>query len=399
VTNGGTATVTPAPLPDGTYHWQVRAQDLAGNQSGWSATRSFQIDSSAPTVPTLVSPADGAWLRHTDFQAVFSKPAFAGTGTIEFRICSDGACLGTVSSGSSPTLINGATAAWSIPDRMGEGLYWWQARAHDGAGNVSAWSPAWTFHVDKTPPPTPKNFNGHVAGDGLTLRWDPPADDSLANFYIYVNGVSTASLGVTTYEYKAGSFDDGDRREFAVVAVDHAGNQSPMSKTLVGVPNMVGLTLGEAEGAAKARGLAVHRENSIQSFGTGVVVSQNPAAGSVAEKGTAVNIVLETVAAPNLLTLSVSPARLICGAGAVVRLRLRLSERATVGARLVSGRRTVQRTKLGRLNAGTSDVRVKLPRHLARGKYKLALDATASARTAHTTVDVKAGARRACSAY
>jgi hypothetical protein len=162
---------------------------------------------------------------------------------------------------------------------------------------------------------------------------------------------------------------------------------------------MVGLTLAEGEGAAKSRGLAVHRENSIQSSGTGVVVSQSPAPGSVAEKGTAVNIVLETVATPNLLTLSVSPARVICGAGAVVRLQLRLSERATVGAQLVTGRRTVQRTKLGRLNAGTSNVRVTLPRHLARGTYKLALDATAGARTAHTVVDVKAGVRRACSAY
>jgi hypothetical protein len=399
VTNGGTASVTPAPLPDGTYHWQVRAQDLAGNQSGWSATRSFRIDSSAPTVPALVSPEDGAWLRQADLQAVFSKPAFAGTGTIEFRVCSDGACLGTVSGGTSPTLINGSTASWSLPDRLSDGLYWWQARAHDGAGNTSAWSAARTFHVDKTPPPTPKNFSGTVADDGLTLRWDPPADDSLANFYVYVNGVSTVSLGVTTYEYKVGSFDAGDPREFAVVAVDHAGNQSPMSKTLVGVPNVVGLTLGEAENAAKARGLVVRRDAAVQQSGSGVITSQNPAAGSVAEKGTAVKVVLETASAPAALTMSASPSRLICGAGSVVRLQLRLSESATVRARLLSGRRTVQSTRLGRLKAGTSRVQVKLQRRLARGNYKLALDAAAGARTASTSVVVKMGSRRACSVH
>ena len=40
VSNGGTASFTPGPLSDGTYYWQARAQDAAGNQSSWSATRS-----------------------------------------------------------------------------------------------------------------------------------------------------------------------------------------------------------------------------------------------------------------------------------------------------------------------------------------------------------------------
>jgi hypothetical protein len=398
VASGSTASATPAPLPDGTYHWQVRGQDQAGNQSGWSATRSFQIDSSAPTVPTLVNPPDGAWLRQADLQAIFSKPAFAGTGTIEFRVCTDGACLATAASGTSPTLINGATASWSLPDRLGDGMYWWQARAHDAAGNTSEWSAARTFHVDKTPPPTPKNFNGQVAEDGLTLRWEPPADDSLANFYIYVNGVSTASLGATTYEYKVGAFDAGDPREFAVVAVDQAGNQSPLSKALVGVPDVVGLPLGQAEDAVKARGFVVRRESSVQRSSSGVVTSQTPPAGTVAEKGTAVKIVVATSNASTALTMSASPSRFACGAGAVVRLQLRLSESASVESRLLSGHRTVERTNLGRLEAGTTNVKVKLPRRLARGSYTLAFAATAGSRTARTSVVVKAGARRACSA-
>jgi len=395
--DGDTGTVTPAPLPNGTYHWQVRAQDLAGNQSGWSATRSFQVDNSTPTVPALVDPVDGAWLRIGTLQATFSKPAFAGTGTVEFRVCSDGACLATASSGTSPTLVNGATAAWALPDRLADGMYWWQARAHDAAGNVSAWSAARTFHLDKTPPATPKNFSGQVADDGLTLRWDPVADDSLGNFFVYVNGVSTVSLGSTTYEYKVGPFDAGDPREFAIVAVDRAGNQSPLSKTLVGVPNVVGLTLGQAENAAEARGLVVHRAATIQQAGSGVVTSQNPPAGSVAPKGTAVSVVLETSGGPIPLSMSASPARVTCGAGAVVRLQLRLTQSATVRARLLAGRRTLESVRLGHLKAGTSNVRVKLPRRLARGSYSLRLDATAGSSTAHTAVAVKAGSRRACS--
>jgi hypothetical protein len=277
-------------------------------------------------------------------------------------------------------------------------MYWWQARAHDAAGNTSPWSAPRTFHLDRTPPPTPRNFGGTVAGDGLTLRWDPPADDSLSNFYVYVNGVSAASLGGTTYEYKVGSFDAGDPREFAVVSVDRAGNQSPLSKTLVGVPDVVGLTLNQAQDAAKARGLTVRRDTAIQSAGTGVIVSQNPEAGTVAEKGTAVKVVLESRTAPTALTVSASPARLVCGAGSVVRLQLRLSQSATVQARLLSGRKTLTTKSLGRLEAGLTKVSVKLPRHLARGSYRLSFAATSGTRVARTSIAVQAASRRACAA-
>jgi hypothetical protein len=273
-------------------------------------------------------------------------------------------------------------------------MYWWQARAKDAAGNESAWSAPRTFHLDKTPPPTPKSFNGHVAEDGLTLRWDPPSDPSLGNFYLYVDGVSKVSLGGTTYEYKVGPFDAADARAFAVVAVDLAGNQSPPSKTLVGVPNLVGLTFDQARSAAKARGFVVDRPAPS----VGVVTSQTPAAPAVAEKGSSMTVVLSNGSTPTALTLSATPGQVVCGAGSVVRLQLFLSDGASVRASLLSGRRTVTRAQLGHLKAGTSVVQVKLPRRLARGTYRLALDATAGTRTASTTVKVATGAGRSCRA-
>jgi hypothetical protein len=398
VASGGTATATPAPLPDGTYHWQARAADRAGNQSGWSATRSFQIDSSAPTVPGLVEPADGAWLNTATLRATFSKPAFAGTGTLEFRICTDGACLATASSWITGTLINGETGSFGAPDRLSDGLYYWQVRAHDAAGNVSGWSATRSFNLDKTAPAAPKNFSGQIAEDGLTLRWDPPAD-VVANFYLYVDGVSKVSLGGVTYEYKVGAFSADDARSFSLVAADRAGNRSPMSKVLVGVPNVVGLPLGQAEDAVEARGLVVRRDATIQRAAAGAVVtSQDPHAGSVTAKGTAVKIVVSALSGPAPLTMSARPARLVCGAGATVRLTLRLSDRAAVQARVLSGRKTVAKRKLGTLRAGTSTVRVKLPAHLGRGSYRLQLVASAGTRTASTSVAIRTGSRRACSA-
>jgi hypothetical protein len=140
VSSGAAATVTPTALPDGTYYWQARARDAAGNYSAWSATQSFQLDTILPDVPVLGPPDDGAVVRWVDLRATFSKPSFAGTGTVEFRICSDALCLFIVVSGTSDTVINGGLASWAPNSAMRNGLYYWQARAIDSAGNRSAWS-------------------------------------------------------------------------------------------------------------------------------------------------------------------------------------------------------------------------------------------------------------------
>src|SRR5439155_1547795 len=177
VSKGGTASPTPAALVDGTHHWQARAVDVAGNQSGWSATRSFQLDTSLPVV-TVGAPADGAWVNGLELSAIFSKPAFAGTGSVEFRVCSDALCLGTVRNGNSGTLVNGALAKWSPSSLPVDGLYYWQARSHDSAGNVSAWTAIRTLHLDTVAPGKPLTVNGVVAADGLTLRWSAPNEDA-----------------------------------------------------------------------------------------------------------------------------------------------------------------------------------------------------------------------------
>jgi hypothetical protein len=227
-------------------------------------------------------------------------------------------------------------------------------------------------------------------------RWAPPMPaDDLANFYVYVDRVSTKSLGGVSYEYNVGAFDAGDRRTFGIVSVDRAGNQSEMSPLLVGVPHVVGLTLSQAEDAGAAR--PPRRDREAGSVGS-VVTTQTPAAGSVAVKGTAVKVVLSggPAIAPASFRVSASPAPVLCGAGGVVRLRVQLSDAATLRGRLLSGRRTVATAALGRHHAGSSGVNFKLPGRLGRGTYKLVLDADAGGRKAQTAVAVVSRSRGAC---
>jgi hypothetical protein len=244
VSAGGSATATPAALPDGTYYWQARARDAAGNYSPWSATQSFQLDTIPPDVPVLGPPDDGAWVSKVQLGATFSKPSFAGTGTIEFRICSDGLCLGIVTGGTSEPVINGGLATWA-PSRstLRNGLYYWQARAIDAAGNQSAWSASRILNVRR-------------------------------------------------------------------------------------------------------------------------------------------------------LAVRVKPKRVVCGAGSVLRLRVELSTRAKVRNRLLTGRgRLVRRGALRMMGAGATKVRVKLPRPLRHGSYRLVFDATAPGEKARAVVAVKVGSR------
>ncbi len=391
VSSGGTTSVTLAALADGTYHWQARAHDVAGNQSGWSSTHSFQLDTTLP-VATAGAPADAAWVRTIQLNATFSKPAFAGTGVVDFRLCSDALCLGIVRSGNSGILVNGAVATWSPSSFPVDGLYYWQARSRDSAGNVSAWTPARTLHLDTLAPGKPLGFSGEVAADGLTLRWSAP-NDNVANYVVFIDGAPWKNLGSTEFEIKMGTFNAGDTRSFSVVAVDLAGNVGAMSPVLVGVPNLVGLTWSEAMGATSARGLGLRRNAVFFASIPMVVASQEPPAPALAERGTAVVVTMSPVAgAP--LAVKVKPARLVCAGGSFLRLRVDLSAGARVSGRLLSSHgRVLKRGQLGLLHAGTNNVRFKLPAGLRRGTYRLLLDATGDAGAAHVMVSVQVGSR------
>jgi hypothetical protein len=392
VSSGGTASVTPAALPDGTYHWQARAQDVAGNQSSWSATRSFQLDTVAPSVPALDAPTDGAWVHSLSLSAIFAKPSFAGTGAVEFRICSDALCLGVVRSGTSDSVLNGGLATWSPSTMPGDGLWYWQARAHDSAANVSAWSGSRALHIDTVAPGKPLNFNGSNGPDGLILRWDPP-NDVIGNYVVFVNGAPWKNLGDTEFQVNVGPFDAGDTRTFSVVAVDRAGNVGAMSPVLVGVPNLLGLTWPEALGATSARGLGLRRSAVFFSSVPMLVTSQDPASPGLAEKGSAVSVTM-TPARGAPLAVRVKPRRVVCARGSVLRLRVELSASAVVRDRLLNAHgRIVRRSLFGMLRAGRNDVRMQLPGGLPRGAYRLFLDATADGDggTAHAVVHVRVG--------
>ncbi len=383
---------TYSSLADGAHTFQARAVDPFGSADPTPSSHSWTIDTVAPNVPVLDLPADDGWVHDVKLGATFSKPSFAGMGFVDFRLCSDALCLGVVRNGSSDGVLNGTLTTWSPGSQPANGFYYWQARGRDTVGNASAWTASRILHVDTVAPGEPQNFHGDVTPEGLILRWDAPPAELVANYVVFANGAPSKNFGGSEFEARLGAFDANDARTFSVVAVDRAGNIGEMSPVLVGVPSLVGLTWSEAVGAAAGRGLTLHQEGGPMPSVPLLVTGQNPVAPGVAERGSTVDV---AVAPPKgtPLAIKVDQARVVCAGGAIVKLRVRLSAPATVKNQLVNGRgRVVHRSVVGRLKAGASNVRVKLPRALHKGTYRLLLDAAGKDGSARATVRVGIGA-------
>jgi hypothetical protein len=140
-------------LGDGTWYWRVKAVDSAGNQSAWSSTGSFIVDTSAyclldPEKPVLLSPADGALdvsqtptlgtgpFVDPDSCSFHDKTRWQISEYFDFSLLSAGidAAANFLTSYTVPALL-------LEPDTT----YYWRAIYWGSHGNKSPWSDVFTF--------------------------------------------------------------------------------------------------------------------------------------------------------------------------------------------------------------------------------------------------------------
>ncbi|HLO32066.1 MAG TPA: C39 family peptidase [Anaerolineales bacterium] len=125
------------PLADGKYYWRVQAYDARNSFSSWSNSRSFIIDTSSPSSPTLRIPANNTSMRGVP---TFRWSAVNGAVQYQFEIDND-------SNFSSPLLSVTQRLTYRRPPGMLRGAYYWHVRAQDAAGNWGAWSPTFTLNI------------------------------------------------------------------------------------------------------------------------------------------------------------------------------------------------------------------------------------------------------------
>jgi hypothetical protein len=392
-------------LADGSHTFDVRATDAVGHVGTGSHT--WTVDTVAPSTPSLDTPWAAALTRSLGLTAVYTGPEAGSSGYVEFRVCTDAACANVVASGTSDKVGKNATAAWAINVALADGTYFWHARSVDVAGNASGWTNVRNFTRDTKSPAAPDGFAGVVAADGLTLRWTaPPGDDQIGNYVVYVNGKQWRVLGEVTYEAKLGPFDAGDTRSFSVSAIDRAGNEGPQTTALVGVPDLVGLSLDAAKDAVETRGLVLDDDRTVYAdVSPALVVAQTPPAPALAPRGSEVAVVLGAgPTTPSRPLVEIDSGR-VCGVGGFLKLQVRLRERANVNVSVFNVRaKRLALRRLGSRPPGLTNHSLHLPKALGRpGRYRVVVTAKASQRTGRDTLSItvkrpsrRSGARTGC---
>jgi hypothetical protein len=177
--SSGAWSTAPAPLPDGTFTAEAEQRDAAGN-SGHSASHTFQVDQTGPTV-NLVSPADGAIVNvaATPFSGTAGDAAGdTDTVTVKVRDVPSGNLVRTRTATRTGT-------SWSIAASppLADGSYTAQAEQLDAASNAGTSAPH-QFTVDTSGPavaidapppftndttPTFTGARGTAAGDAAAV--------------------------------------------------------------------------------------------------------------------------------------------------------------------------------------------------------------------------------------
>ncbi len=125
-------------LADGKYYWRVRAFNIDSAPGAWSTARNFTVDTVAPPVPDPIAPLDGA--ASTNRMLKLSWTAVGGASGYELQLDPNPAFL-------LPIIRAGNVTTYTPPTPLSREIYWWQVRALDKAGNVSAWSTARSFEI------------------------------------------------------------------------------------------------------------------------------------------------------------------------------------------------------------------------------------------------------------
>ncbi len=223
-TTSTTSTTVPAPTtttaPTATTTTTAPAGACAGDTAGPTGT--FSISSSAVAEVGFTAAAN-----------VTAKFVLADAcAPMSVQLSNDGASFGASVTYSGPTLA----LSWAL--NPGDGTKTITARATDGAGNSTTFTPV-SITLDTTKPLVPGTLNRTVGCSGsnrtVNLSWAASIDTNLRGYRVYksTDGVTwTAIDTASSYSYGDTHKKALDSVRFYVVAYDRAGNESIATNTV-----------------------------------------------------------------------------------------------------------------------------------------------------------------------
>ncbi|WP_240360320.1 adventurous gliding motility protein AgmC [Pyxidicoccus caerfyrddinensis] len=207
--------VTFNGFAEGEHTLAVRAVDAAGNVDPSPAEYSWTVDLTAPAVPVIVTPANGAVLPS-------GNVTITGTavGATSVTLTLDGTTYG-------PIPVDGAgNWTFSPPVTLADGPYTVTVVAVDEVGNTSGPATS-TFRVDTGVPDTAIDSGPPVVTTATTADFVFSSNESPVTFECSLDGAAfTACPAQTSF----GPLGDGEHT-LAVRAVDAAGNVDPTPAT------------------------------------------------------------------------------------------------------------------------------------------------------------------------
>jgi hypothetical protein len=182
ITTGSTNADLPL-LPDsaGTiYYWRVRSINNLGVRGAFSLPRNFTLDTLAPPVPVLSTPANNT-------SVTTNPPTFiwlASTGAASYQIRYGTTLPLTL------TVSNIALTSFRPATPLLLRDYYWQVQAVDAAGNLSGWSAVRTVKISSLTTAAP--ILNRYTTSTPTLSWSPVTWTASGGYYqVQVDNLST----------------------------------------------------------------------------------------------------------------------------------------------------------------------------------------------------------------
>lgn len=210
---------------NGTWYWQVRAVDAAGNKSAWTTPWKLTIDMTAPTA-TITSPADGGSVNGV--VAVTGTVADANPMNSYFSIYNaSGSVVATSFYGDGRTTHSFNWNTASLPE--GQYIIYFEARDKLGNKQGTIASPGAsvkkiTVTIDRTAPEVSLSAIAPVTEGQNSVISGSISDASATEVEVFIDGISRGTVGVSggtfTFEY---ALTAGEYPVY-VIARDAAGN-------------------------------------------------------------------------------------------------------------------------------------------------------------------------------
>jgi hypothetical protein len=215
------------PLSEGLHTWTV--QEFGNCTQGRQAnqTWSVRVDATPPTIPPLLSPAEGTLTndRRPTFSWVGANDT--GSGIDHYSV----ECVGAQTT---------TATSYEWPTNLADGEHVWTVRGVDAVGNIGESETARRIIIDGSAPTTPQGIqpaSGACVGTALPVFvWSASTDggSGIGFYQLVVDGavvVDSMPVGTTTVQMPASSPLSEGLHNWYARAFDQAGNPSYTSST------------------------------------------------------------------------------------------------------------------------------------------------------------------------